>query len=130
MNKVSKLKRYTDMFRRHLSGYLAPGINIGTVIYPVEQEGAVFEFHLQKNLDMSERVERTNPSIASVLKRIPQNFIGGTIEGVRFGGTNIGLDGNRILIIKGEDSPTEWNDSAVIKDVKRVVSTSLGSRNE
>ncbi|WP_407715435.1 hypothetical protein ACJJWD_07005 [Comamonas testosteroni] len=76
MNKVSKLKRYTDMFRRHLSGYLAPGINIGTVIYPVEQEGAVFEFHLQKNLDMSERVERTNPSIASVLKRIPQNFIG------------------------------------------------------
>ena len=55
-------------------------------------------------------------------------MIGGNIEGVKFGGTNLYLEGNRILIIKGEDDPSSWSNNAVIEDVQRVVSTSQGGK--
>jgi hypothetical protein len=94
MNKVPRLKKYAELFRRNLSRFLAPGIHVRTVIYPVEQEGAVFEFLLNKDADEAENVERTRMTVGAVLGSIPQRLIGGQIEGVRFGGTNISLEGN------------------------------------
>ena len=44
MNKQSKLKKYAELFRRNIEQFLAAGVHIHTIIYPVEQEGAVFEF--------------------------------------------------------------------------------------
>ena len=50
----------------------------------------------------------------------------GNIENVSFGGTNIYMEANRVLLIKGEDQPKHWDGNAVIEDVRRVVSTSQG----
>lgn len=130
MNKVPRLKKYAELFKRRLQPYLAPGITVRTVIFPVEEEGAVFEFLLNKDGDVTERVDTTSKSVGAVLGRIPQRFIGGQIEGVRFGGTNIAMEENRVLVIKGEDSQDQWTGNAVINDVQRVVSTSQGSRNQ
>lgn len=128
MNKQPKLKKYTELFRRNIQKFLAPGILVQTTIYPVDQEGAVFEFLLNKDGNATEKVESPKRSVGAVLSVIPQNIIGGQFEGVRFGGTNLLLEGNRVLVIKGEDSPEHWTGSAVVSDVQRVVSTSLGSR--
>ena len=130
MNKPTKLKKYAELFRRNIQRFLAPGIAVRTTIYPVDQEGAVFEFLLNKEGDSTETVELSRRSVGAVLSAIPQNLIGGAIEGVRFGGTNLSLEGNRILVIKGEDSPEHWTGNAIGSDVDRVVSTSLGSRNQ
>jgi hypothetical protein len=130
MKKLPRLKKYAELFRRSLSKFLAPGIHVRTVIYPVDQDGAVFEFLLNKEADETENVERTRPTVGAVLGSIPQRLFAGQIEGVRFGGTNISLEDNRILVIKGGDSPNEWSGNAVISDVRRVVSTSLGSKSE
>lgn len=128
MNKQSKLKKYAELFRRNIKQFLADGVQIRTIIYPVEQDGAVFEFLLNKNNDSSVMVSRTHPSVGAVLTVIPQKIISGNLESVRFGGTNIALEGNRILVIKGEDSVEYWTGNAVMSDVNRVVSTSLGSK--
>jgi hypothetical protein len=126
MKRTPRLKKYVELFNRHLSRYLAGGVSIKSVVYPVESDGAVFEFILNKENDSSEIVKETSATVSSVLSEIPQRMIGGNIEGVKFGGTNLYLEGNRILIIKGEDSPESWDGNAVKEDVKRVVSTSQG----
>jgi len=126
--KTTRLKKYSELFNRNIEKFLSPGISIQTVIYPVVQDGAVFEFLLNKNGVSGERLERPRKSVGAVLSEIPQRMIGGNLDGVRFSGTNLYLEGNRILVIKGEDDKDSWSGNAVIQDVERVVSTSMGSK--
>lgn len=128
MKKSSRLKKYTELFKKNINRYLAPGIEIKTTIYPVEANGAVFEFFFNKNNDTTETTDKIRPTIGKVLSDIPQRMVGGNIENVKFGGTNLYLEGNRILIIKGEDDPSAWSGNAVMEDVQRVVSTSQGGK--
>ena len=83
---------------------------------------------MNKNNDSTEIVKKSSFSIGTGLKAVNQKIINGNLDNVRFGGTNIALEDNRILVIKGEDSPEHWTGSAVLNDVKRVVSISLGSK--
>jgi hypothetical protein len=128
MHKASRLKKYVELFKKNISRYLADGIDISSTIYPVESEGAVFEFLLNNTNDNNEVIEKARPTVGRVLSEIPQKLIGGNIDGVRFRGTNLYLEGNRILIIKGEDDASSWSGNAVIEDVQRVVSTSQGGK--
>lgn len=128
MIKTTRLKKYSELFNRNIERYLSPGISVQTVIHPVEQDGAVFEFLLNKNGVSSSRLEPPRKSIGNVLSEIPQRMIGGNLEGVRFSGTSLYLEGNRIVVIKGEDDKNSWSGNAVIQDVERVVSTSMGSK--
>ena len=128
MKKITRLKKYVELFKRNISQFVPSGIDIKARIYPVEGEGAVFEFLFNKDGDTEEIIEKVRPTVGRVLSEIPQKMVGGNIEGVKFGGTNLYLEGNRILIIKGEDDPSSWSGNAVIDDVKRVVSTSQGGK--
>ena len=126
--KNSKLKKYVELFKRNISQFVPPGVDIKSTIFPVEGEGAVFEFIFNKNLESAEIIENIRPTVGRVLSEIPQRLVGGNLDNVKFGGTNLYLEGNRILIIKGEDDPSSWTGNAVIDDVKRVVSTSQGGK--
>ena len=128
MKKNSRLKKYVELFKRNLENYLAPNIKVKTTIFPVEQQGAVFEFIFNHENDSSEIIKPINETVGSVLQVIPQRFISGNTGGVSFGGTNIYMEGNRLLLIKGEDSPNQWSGVAVQDDVRRVVSTSQGGK--
>ena len=128
MQKASRLKKYVELFKRNISQYVADGVDIRSTIYPVESEGAVFEFLLNNTNDQNEVIEKTRPTVGRVLSEIPQRMVGGNVDGVRFGGTNLYLEGNRILIIKGEDDASSWSGNAVLEDVQRVVSTSQGGK--
>ncbi|HIF9428552.1 hypothetical protein NGM67_09815 [Photobacterium damselae] len=124
----SKLSKYIELFKRNISNYLAPHVTIKTVVHPVSGNGAVFEFFLNQENNSEIIWSSVRPTIGKVLTEIPQNMIGGNIENVNFGGTNLYLEGNRIVVIKGEDSTTEWSGATVINDVQRVVSSSQGGR--
>lgn len=128
MKTTTKLNKYVELFKRNIQNFLAPGVQISSVAYPVEKEGAVFEFILSTDGNTIDRVEKVRPSVGNVLSEIPQRMVAGNLEGIRFGGTNLYLEGNRILVIKGENKPSEWTGNAVINDVQRVVSTSQGGR--
>jgi len=128
MKKKPRLKKYVELFKRNISSYLSPGVSIKTVIYPVDGQGAVFEFFFNKEGISSEEIKNPRESVGKVLSEIPQRLVGENSEGVKFGGTNLYLEGNRILLIKGEDSPEHWSGSAVIEDVRRVVTSSQGGK--
>jgi hypothetical protein len=127
MKKSSRLKKYVELFKRNISAFLVKGIAVKSVAHPVEGDGAVFEFFLNDQGDNSDVIERVRPTIGRVLSEIPQKMVSGNIEGVEFGGTNLYLEGNRIVLIKGEDDPDKWSGAAIQDDVRRVVSTSQGS---
>ena len=128
MQKSTRLKKYVELFKRNINQFLAPGVDIKTTIYPVVAEGAVFEFVFNREQNSTESSDKVRPTIGSVLSAIPQRMVGGNIEGIKFGGTNLYLEGDRILVIKGDDDQASWSGSAVIEDVQRVVSTSQGGK--
>ncbi len=128
MRKQSKLNKYVELFKRNIAKYLARNISIKTVIHPVSSSGAVFEFFLNQDDDEKVEYSSVSQSVGHVLSKIPQRMIGGDVGNVQFGGTNLYLENNRIVVIKGEDSVSEWTGDAVISDVKRVVSSSQGGR--
>lgn len=115
------IQNYVNNFRRHLSTYLKPGIGLSSKIYSTTSEGAVLEFTIGPGIANDDNFESTLESVNKVLKVIPQRFVGGNIDGIRFGGTNISMEANRILIIKGEDATNLWSDESALNDVKRIL---------
>lgn len=127
MNQTGKLKKYAELFEDRLREYLASGISVHTTIYPSVGEGAVYEFHLDSDGRDSTKVMPSYQSVGEILSKIPQRMVGGDMRNVRFKGTNLSLENNRILVIKGEDDKEHWNGAAASKDVARVVSGALSS---
>jgi hypothetical protein len=101
MIKKSKLKKYVELFTRKISTYLSQDINIKTVIHPVEGEGALFEFFLGLNNEETIEFAPVQKTVEHALLSIPQNMISGTPENIKFGGTNLYLENNRVVVIKG-----------------------------
>ncbi len=60
-------------------------------------------------------------SVNLALNKIEQRMFRGNIDGLKFAGTNISMEPNRIILIKGEDTKSEWNDKGARKDVKRIL---------
>ncbi len=128
MIKASKLKKYVELFNRKIATYLSKDISIKTVIHPVEGEGAVFEFFLGVNNEETIEFATTQKTVGHALLSIPQNMISGTPDNIKFGGTNLYLENNRVVVIKGDDKNEEWSGSAIEKDVTRVVTSSQGAK--
>lgn len=61
-------------------------------------------------------------TVNRALKGIEQRLIKGNIDSVSFSGTNAYLEGDRILLIKGDDSHAHWSNSAVEVDLKKILS--------
>ena len=127
MKKLSKLNKYVELFIKNIQKYLSKNICIHSVIHPVHGSGAVFEFFLKPGAETSQSVKPTEKSVSAVLSKIPQNMIAGDLNNVHFGGTSIYLEGNRIIVIKGEDKSEYWSGTTVKNDVMRVVSSSQGA---
>ncbi len=128
MNKHSKLKKYVELFNRKIVSYLSNNVSIKTTIHPVIESGAVFELHLNTDDDETITISKAKQSVGHVLENIPQNMFEGNLSNVTFKGTNLYLEGSRILVIKGGDSHEEWTGESVLNDVERVLSTSQGAK--
>ena len=128
MNKSSKLRKYAELFNRYIEKYLAPNISIKATVYPVDGPGAIFEFVFNSENDSGISVVPAKQSIGAVLSSIPQKMVAGNVENVSFGGTNIYMEGNRLLLIKGDDESARWEVASIHDDVRRVVSTSQGGK--
>jgi hypothetical protein len=55
-------------------------------------------------------------------------MINGAPENIKFGGTNLYMETNRIVVIKGDDTNEEWSGATIEKDVSRVVTSSQGAK--
>lgn len=127
MNNHKKLKKYTESFMRSLARYLKKGLNVSATIHPANSGGAIIEFDITEKNRNEIKIIDTVPSINVTLERIDQRMIGGNIQGVTFLGTNVYMDGNRIVIIKGEDDYEHWGNKAVVDDINRIISPKQGA---
>jgi hypothetical protein len=122
MNNQKQLKKYANRFIERIKPSIRSGYDILAKIYPANSQGAILEFEIIQAKKSSVEIKPNADSINSSLKGIEQHLIGGNIDGVRFSGTNLYMEGNRILLIKGDDKHEEWSNAAVEDDIQRILS--------
>jgi hypothetical protein len=121
MEDKKTIQEYVNNFRRHLAPHLKPGIGLSCKISPAKAEGAVFEFAIGPSISNEDLFEEPTNTVNSILEDVPQRMIAGNIAAIKFGGTNISMEPNRIVLIKGEDDPDLWNDQGAKNDVERII---------
>lgn len=121
MQNQDILQSYVNNFRRHFSVYLRPSVGMTCEIFPAVANGAIFVFTMGQNVQNIDKFMPTETNVSSAFFKIPQNSI--DIDNpnakLHFSGTNVILEGNRIILIKGDDDISEWNDIAASIDVKK-----------
>jgi len=122
MNNLKQLKKYANSFVSSIKASIKLGYNVSAKIHPTNGNGATIEFEINDSKKSQISIIKTVESVNKTLATIEQRMIGGNIDGVTFSGTNIYMDGNRIVIIKGDNEHSSWNNSAAQKDVKKVIS--------
>lgn len=128
MNKPSTIQQYINNFRRHLAPYLRPGIGLACNILPAEAAGAILQFTIGPNIANGDVFHPASKTVNEALSKLSQRAFGGNLDGFRFGGTNVIMEENRIIFIKGEDNEEQWNDQAAAEDVKRLLPPEQGGK--
>lgn len=121
MEDKKVIQAYVNDFRRHMSKFLKKSVGLACKAYPSSGDGGVIEFKIGPNLSSDDEITEVQQSINDVLKAIPQKIVGGNIDRVKFGGTNISMEPDRILIIKGEDDIDLWSDTGALNDVNKII---------
>jgi hypothetical protein len=122
MNNQKQLKKYANSFVSSIKPSIKRGYTISANIHPTNGDGATIEFEINDSRKSKVSFVPTVESVNKTLSTIEQKMIGGNIEGVRFAGTNVYMDGNRIVIIKGDNEHSSWDNSAAREDVQKVIS--------
>ena len=128
MEDKKTIQEYVNNFRRHLAPHLKPGIGLSCKIFPAKAEGAVFEFAIGPSISNEDLFEESKNTVNSILEDVPQRMLGGNIAAIKLGGTNLSMEPNRIVLIKGEDDPDLWNDQGAKNDVERIIGTQARAR--
>jgi hypothetical protein len=128
MNDRRTIQQYVNSFRIYISLDLKPGVGLSCKIHPIQGAGAILEFSLGMGISNLDEYSPESPSVADALKGIPQRSFGGKLEGFNFRGTNIVMEENRIILIKGDDYPETWSSEAARQDVIRVISSTSGDK--
>jgi len=115
------IQRYINDFRRHIAPFLRPSVGLSCVAHPANQPGAILEFTIGPDIQNEDQIKKPAETVNEALSTIKQNAFGGTLGAFRFGGTNTVMEDNRIILIKGEDSPSSWSDEGARDDVNRIV---------
>ncbi len=112
---------YINNFRRHIAPFLKPSIGLACKVYPVEKEGAILEFVLGSDVENDDKYLTVKETVNAALKHVEQKMFGGNLDGIKFGGTNISMEPERIVLIKGEDNDSLWNDAGAKHDVQQIL---------
>ncbi|HLO90142.1 MAG TPA: hypothetical protein VK172_03150 [Lentimicrobium sp.] len=114
-----KIQIYLNNFRRLFSPFLKRDINFRTVVYPADN-GAIVEINFKKFAPVKDEFRKNEKSLTDSLKRIEQHSFGGNLDGFQFKGTNFILEGEKIYIIKDDDS-NEWTIEKAREDVFKLL---------
>ncbi len=126
MKNNQTIQQYINNFRRHLAPHMKPGVGLACTVFPATSEGAILEFKIGPEIVNTDEFRPESKTVNEALANIPQRAFGGNLSGFRFAGTNVVMEDNRIVLIKGEDDPNQWNDSAAGADVKRILPPAIG----
>lgn len=120
MTEKSAIQTYINNFRRRLAPFLRPGLGLQCIVHPAVSGGAILEFRIGPSIENDDVHETPSPTLGRALAGIEQHAFGGNLDGFTFGGTNVVLEKDRIILIK-EDASSQWSDAAAESDVRRVL---------
>jgi hypothetical protein len=126
MNNTTTIQTYINDFRRHLSRYLKPNIGLACKAYPAQGSGAILEFTIRRGIANDDKFMVVEPTVNDALGKIRQHAFGGDLRGFVFAGTNVVMEKDRIILIKGGNDESEWNDEGAQSDVKKILPASAG----
>ena len=126
MKNKQTIQEYINNFRRRLAAYMRPGIGLACTVFPANSQGAILEFKIGPGISNTDEFRPESETVNEALTAIGQQAFGGNLSGFKFSGTNIIMEVNRIILIKGEDDPSQWNDSAADADIKRILPPAIG----
>jgi hypothetical protein len=118
------LNKYARGVIRNLKPNLRQDIDITLTVHPSQNVGGVVEVVLAPPAGRARNnrgieIKAAKGSVNEILKTVPQNLVGGDLEGVTFEGTNISMENNRIVFIKGDNE--HWKDTDAKIDVDKII---------
>jgi len=113
-------KEYCEKFISKHRMILRPDLNYDMVAIVSEKEGSLIFFDFKEG-PRRLRYEQIEEPIAMALMRLPQRAFGGNLSGVKFSGTNVVREENRLIIIKGANSRKAWSKEEAVKDALREI---------
>lgn len=114
-------KTFMAVYKKALKtnvGYRAEAIvsaKHGSLIY--------FKFRIGPSIFL---FKRTMNPIGKALENIQQSAFGGDLATVRFGGKNVIREGNKLIIIKGDNSSEAWSRIQAIRDAREEIESVAG----
>jgi hypothetical protein len=124
MRDPQKIQEYLNNVRRHLAPKLRPGIGVSSYFYPATMGGGLLELRIGPAQANTDNVLDPLETVNDVLLKVPQRGFAGNLQGVRFVGTNVVREDDRILLIKGDDDPMHWSDKAAAEDLMMALGRS------
>lgn len=120
MTERTLIQNYINNFRRRIARFLKPGIGLVCNIYQANSGGAILEFLIGPGIKNDDIYKEASPTLGSALSNIEQHAFGGNLNGFVFGGTNLIMEGNRIVLIK-DGNASEWSDEAAETDLSKIL---------
>ena len=115
-------EKYGSSFMNNIRKILKPGIGAEITSYLSKKDGSLICFKLRQGenkYDFKELEE--DKGISEALKEIPQRAFGGDLSGIKFGGTNTIIEGDKIILIKGGNERELWNQDIAKIDSKKII---------
>ena len=125
MKDDKRMRGYAKSIVQTLRPNLRKNVDILISVSPSEAPGGVVEVQLveqKRGGRKSPKAVEIKPVSATVneaLKAIPQNLVSGDLQAVQFRGTNISMENNRIVFIKGDNE--HWSDVDAAADVNKAI---------
>jgi hypothetical protein len=144
MNDDKTINQYARSVIKNLKPSLRKDFRIQLNITPTNESGGVVEVEIiQPSTVIGGRYKSKAPagkggrvlsngvairvakkSVNEALIDIPQKMIGGDFSTVTFAGTNIYMEGNRIVFIKGNNE--DWSEQNAKDDVEKAINPRMG----
>ena len=113
------IQKYLNNLRRLLSPYLQPNIAFQIRVYPFN-EGAIIVITFGYNMANQDSFIMDSASFVEARNKVNLLELNGFGEGVHFGGTNIFMNANRIVLIK-DFTDNEWTEQKAQEDVLKFL---------
>lgn len=113
-----EIQTYINNFRRLISQFLKPNVGIQSIIHSYDK-GVVIVYELSLNLQNKDDFRSDSKDVSEALKRT-NLFENEEHNTSSFGGTNIFLIKNKIVVIK-DDKSQEWTEEKAQLDINRIL---------
>jgi hypothetical protein len=114
------LKCYFENFTSKHRIILRPDINYFADAIVSTKDGSLIFIEFKEGKGVF-KYELTDEPIGNVIMRLPQRAFGGNLSNVKFGGVNIIREGNKLIIIKGDNSPKAWSEEEALNDALKEI---------